>query len=151
MWHYPLTETSAEQTPCRTGLMVSPDFPGPSDVARFQGAYALARWNIRQGVRALINLLESGEVGPEGQRFSNEVMKVLQLLNSQENWGLSENEIAQKIGESGSGLNRDQKSALHIAEIKKWFAENENRFPDWKPGDPLPPAQDEHPVDKAVP
>ena len=39
---------------------------------------------------------------------------------------------------SKTELNGEQKKALYIAEIKKWWAANERRFPDWKPGDKLP-------------
>ncbi len=98
----------------------------------------MARWNIRSGVSKLINLLESRHVGPQGQRFGNEVMKVVQGLSEHNGWGLPEGEILRRIMESRSDLNQDQKIGLHVVEIKKWFAENEERFPDWKPGDPLP-------------
>jgi len=111
----------------------------PDEIARFQAAYALARWNIRQGVCALIGLLESRTVGPQEQfLLSDNILRVLQLLNVQKGWGRPDQEILERIGESETGLTEDRKVALYVEEIKKWFEANKDRFPDWKPGDPLP-------------
>lgn len=112
------------------------------EIDRFQAAYALARWNVRQGVRELIGLLEFPEVGPEGQRFTDTVLKVLERLNRQRGWGIPDHDILERIAENDPHLTQEQKLSLYIAAIKEWFAENEHRFPDWKAGDPLPEVEE---------
>lgn len=104
------------------------------DVSRFQGAHALARWNVRSGVAGLIKLLDSREVGPEGQRLANEVLKVLQHLNRQKGWGMNEERILQKVNMRKTGSHQVE----YVAQLKNWFSDNMHRFPDWKPGDQLP-------------
>jgi hypothetical protein len=59
------------------------------------------------------------------------------MSNARKGWGFPEEEVRMALKDR-TDLDDDQKAAAYIAEIKKWFAQNEHRFPDWKPGDPLP-------------
>ena len=108
-----------------------------NDLSRSQAAYALSRWNIRDGVEAMMGLLESKYVGPAGEKFSSVIVKVLQVLNQEKGWGLDDQAILQRVN-LRQNLTEEQREAMHIAEIVKWWSENKKRFPDWKPGDPLP-------------
>lgn len=109
-----------------------------NDVARAQGAYSLAKWNIRRGVSGLISLLESRELINGRLKLANNVRKTLQRLNLQKGWGIPGKDILLKVNEVGSDVSDDQKMVLYAEEVKKWFAENKHRFPEWKAGDPLP-------------
>ncbi len=70
-------------------------------------------------------------------------LDLFETKNRLKGWGFPDQEIRKAI-EGRAGLDREAFVASYTAEIKKWFAENERRFPDWKPGDPLPevPAPD---------
>jgi len=110
-------------------------------VQRFQAAYALARWNVRRGVRELIGMFDSSIDGRDGLGFGEQVVKVFQLLNLQKDWGAPDKEILQRIRVHEPELTKEQALSLYARYIKQWFTENEHRFPDWKPGDPLPKAK----------
>ena len=62
-------------------------------------------------------------------------------MNHQKGWGFPTKDI-QKAIEARGDLSLDEMQVLYIAEIRKWFAENEHRFPEWKPGDPRPERPD---------
>lgn len=107
---------------------------------RLPAASGLGGWNIRRGVAELVKLLESKEKLPQPARMAyvrHNASESFRNANARKGWGFRYEETAQSIG-IRTDLNDDEKGALHIAEIKKWFAENEHRFPDWKLGDPLP-------------
>jgi hypothetical protein len=110
------------------------------DLSRWACADALAQWNIREGVAALIDLSESAKLGPErgGESFANEVLKNVTGLNTEKGWGLPGLEIAERIDDIEPKVTDEERRVLFRAEIKKWFEANKDRFPDWKPGDPLP-------------
>ncbi len=133
---------------------------------RLSAASGLARWNIRRGVAELIHLFESTKL-PSGRFYpviGDRARSLFQKLNDRKKWGFPDEEIRKSIESELVGFDREEfkkrwefgdeetrKSlesraqvprekflALYIAEIKKWFAENEHRFPEWKPDDPLP-------------
>ena len=140
---------------------------------RYGAASALVRWNVRRGVAELIHLFESTEL-PSGRFYpviGDRARGLFQKLNDRKGWGFRDEEIRgaidtrlgidrealkrwesldeetrKSIEAQTQGL-REKFDALYFAEIRKWFAENEHRFPDWKPGDPLP----EGPVEAATP
>lgn len=117
------------------------------DYLRFIAADGLARWNIRRGVAELIQLFESTEL-PSGRFYplvGERARALFQKLNDRKEWGFPNEEIGKAIA-SRTDLNDQEKLATYVADIKRWFAENEHRFPDWKLGDPLPevPATDEN-------
>ena len=117
---------------------------------RLSAASGLAGWNIRRGVAELVDLLDSKEVLPEPARMPyvrHNASESFRNANARKGWGFHYDETAQSIG-IRTDLNDDQKIALHIAEVRKWFADNKHRFPDWKPGDPLPEAPVEAPRPK---
>jgi len=110
---------------------------------RLPAASGLAGWNVRRGVAELIMLIESNEVLVPPNRMPyvrDNAIEDFRNGNARKGWGFPDEEIRKSI-ESRPGFDRDQFVALYTAEIKKWFAENEHRFPDWKPGDPLPEIQ----------
>ncbi|MGB2984910.1 MAG: HEAT repeat domain-containing protein [Phycisphaerae bacterium] len=109
---------------------------------RLLAAHGLAKWNVRRGVVELLPLFECTE--PLGLRTVRDgVAGTFRGLNRRKGWGCPEEEIGKSM-ESRPDLDEDQRRGLYIAEVKKWFEENKHRFPDWKPGDPLPkvPAPD---------
>jgi len=114
---------------------------------RLSAASGLAGWNIHRGVAELVNLLDSKEILPQPARMSHvrdNALESFRNANARKGWGFPENKWWRAI-DGRPDLDEDQKRALYIAEIekeikaiKKWFAENEQRFPDWKPSEPLP-------------
>lgn len=117
---------------------------------RLSAASGLAGWNIRRGVAELVELLDSKEVLSQPVRMPyvrHNASESFRNANARKGWGFRYDETAQLIG-IRTDLNDDQKIALHIAEVRKWFADNKHRFPDWKPGDPLPEAPGEAPRPK---
>jgi len=107
--------------------------------ARLIAASGLIMWNARQGVAELISFLGSTEV-PQSRLYppiGDRAQQLFRTYNKRNEWGFSDEEIRNSIEAQGD-LDEGQKRALYITEIKKWWAENEHRFPDWKPGDPLP-------------
>jgi len=107
---------------------------------RLRAAAALAQWNIRRGVAELVRLVESKEILPQPARMPyvrDNALDLFETKNRLKGWGFPNQEIRKAI-EGRAGLDREAFVASYIAEIKKWFAENERRFPDWKLGDPLP-------------
>ncbi len=108
------------------------------NVVRLFAAVALAQWNVRPGVAEIIRFLECKE--PLGPRtVSDEAANSLRRFNRVKSWGCPEEEIRRSI-ESRLDVDQNEKIALYVENIRRWFAENRDRFPDWKPGDPLPAA-----------
>ncbi|MGB2984974.1 MAG: hypothetical protein WBE26_03745, partial [Phycisphaerae bacterium] len=133
---------------------------------RLRAASALAQWNIRRGLAELVDLLESKErlLLPGGLMpyVRDKALDLFRTKNRLKGWGFPDEEIRESIEiqlgidpkefegleledeetrksiETRARLLREKFLALYIGQIKKWFAENEHRFPDWKPGDPLP-------------
>lgn len=120
------------------------------DRVRLFAAIALAQWNVRRGVGELVAGLDSDEVFPQpvyspyGRKIGDIVLGDFLSKSRDKGWGFPDEEIRKSI-ETQGGLGEGKRKALYIAEmkaaVKKWFAENEDRFPDWKPGDPLPAAE----------
>jgi hypothetical protein len=114
---------------------------------RLTAARGLAAWNARAGVGGLIELLESSELVQHlagTPIVGHNALQTFRTYNDRKGWGFSENEWWKAIDDRAD-LNEDEKRALYNAEIdkeikriKKWWTENKDRFPDWKPGDRLP-------------
>ncbi len=114
---------------------------------RLSAASGLAGWNIRRGVAELVELVESEEKLEQPARMAyvrDSALESFRNANSRKGWGFPINEWWKSI-DGRPDLDEDQKRALYNEEIereirgiKKWFAENEHRFPAWKVGDPLP-------------
>ena len=118
-------------------------------VVRLFAALGLAKWNVRRGVAELVGLFESREILTSSRmpNVRDYALESFRNANARKGWGCSEEEIRKSI-ERRTDFNDEQKAALYIAEIKKWFAENEERFPNWNPSDPLPEAPGEAPKPK---
>lgn len=121
----------------------------PGTSLRFAGAIGLAKWNIRTGVRELIGLTGSKAQLKKVRAISDESLKTIFSLNEQKGWGIPEKKIETMIN-SKVGISQEEKRMLVIDELHKWFSENEHRFPDWKPGDPLPSVEFQAPSEKPV-
>lgn len=109
---------------------------------RLVAAIALAEWNVRRGVEELVALLGSNAVLTQPAHrpyIRDNALDMFLTNNRRKGWRFPAEEIRKSI-EARPGLDREQFVALYIAEIKKWFAGNEHRFPNWEPGDPLPAA-----------
>jgi hypothetical protein len=107
-------------------------------LVRIFAAVALAQWNIRRGVAELMGVLDECRVDASADRTAcNEAAKGFLSLNARKGWGFPEERIRQEIL-ARPDVSDEEMSALFVVEMKKWFAENERRFPDWKLGDPLP-------------
>jgi hypothetical protein len=110
---------------------------------RLPAAAGLAAWNVRRGVAELVELIGSTEMLPQPSRMPyvrDNAIDTFRTKNQQKGWGCPEEEIGRSIA-ARTDLDEDQKRGLYVAEIKKWYAENEQRFPNWKSGDPLPPVR----------
>jgi len=83
------------------GLQVIHQFMSEAtdDTGRFQGSYALAKWNIRAGVKGLFVLLQSKQLGPDNRPFAEVVVSVLQSLSTVKGWGLNDQSILGRIND----------------------------------------------------
>ncbi|MEK6674068.1 MAG: hypothetical protein AABZ47_00265 [Planctomycetota bacterium] len=111
---------------------------------RVWAAGALAQWNIRRGVAELVNLLESEDTMPQPSQIfyvRDNALDLFETKSRLKGWGFPAGEIRKSI-EARTDLTDDQKPIVYFdemkREIKKWFAENEQHFPEWKLGDALP-------------
>ncbi len=118
------------------------------NLVRLTAATALAQWNVRLGVSEMVGFLEKCMSADSHDRvLCNEAAKEFLWCNAHKGWGFPEKETRKSITET-SGLDDVERAALFVSEMKKWWAENEHRFPEWKPGDPLPEIE---PLDKSEP
>jgi len=116
------------------------------NMVRLYAAVALAQWNVRRGVAELIRVMEECKDDASSDRtVCNEAAKAIASFNAHKGWGFPEDRIRQKIA-SRADLSNEDMSALFVTEVKKWFAENDHRFPDWNPGNPLPTAEKQPPM-----
>lgn len=114
---------------------------------RLSAAKGLANWNVRRGVAELIRLFDSTDVVQSlvpTTIISHNARGFFRYANESKGWGFPSNDWWTAI-DSRNDLDEDQRKVLRnvaiekeINAIKEWFSENEHRFPDWKPGDPLP-------------
>jgi len=108
----------------------------PDPIIRFHAAAGLAEWNIREGVRQLIELFPSAvETGL--RQVGAAAMISFTSLNERKEWNCPQDEIRQKALAKAGG-NRKEYANAAMREYRKWFEANKRRFPDWQPGDPLP-------------
>lgn len=110
------------------------------DLVRLFAAIALAKWNVRRGVAELVLLLESETTllrDTRTPRIRDNALAMFMNYNRRKGWGFSDRRFREDTA-SSADLHNEQRWALAIAEITKWFEANEHRFPEWKPGDPLP-------------
>ncbi len=105
---------------------------------RLRAAAALAQWNIRRGVLELIELFPNEERGPM-RTLGADAMMLFEYRNRSKGWGCPVEEIM-KPATAMSKQDHDAGVALAMKGFRDWFEANRQRFPDWKPGDPLPKA-----------
>lgn len=114
---------------------------------RLAAASGLAGWNIRRGVQEIVDLLESGETLPKPTRIPfvrDNALECFRHANTRKGWGFPDDEVRTAIT-AQPGLDREDVVNSYVAEIKKWFAANKHRFPEWKPGVPLPKSAEAKP------
>lgn len=106
-------------------------------IRRLRAATGLAKWNIRRGVQALIELFPSTaktswiDVGVLARRgFS--------LLNKRKGWQCPVHDIDTRALATKEQAGHEAGAKALMAGFREWFDANKHRFPDWKPGDPLP-------------
>lgn len=112
---------------------------------RLYAANGLALWNIQRGVAELVDLIDSEKKlpAPAGRLpyVRDNALQNFRSKNTHKGWGFPEEKIRKSIY-NRADLDDDQKRTKYNKdiriEIKKWFAENKHRFPDWRIGDPLP-------------
>jgi len=114
---------------------------------RLSAAVGLAQWNVRRGVAELVQFLESDVALREPNRSGTVKQYALEMIrakNKIKEWGLPQDDWWEALDNRGD-LDRTQKQALYeggiekdIKGIKEWWSRNQERFPDWKPGDTLP-------------
>jgi len=114
-------------------------------IVRFSLAGPLAAWSIRDGVRGLVELLDSKVRLSEHRPLWSSVLQGLEELNDIKAWGFPMAQVKEAMDQIGDGQVR---LAAYRQRWKEWFAENEDRFPDWKPSDPLPEVA---PPEKRIP
>ena len=147
---YPNLETTEEQYEVLLSFINSEDtraFPlvyviATSDASprlRLRAAAALAQWNIRRGVQVLIELFPSEEKGPT-RTVGADALMLFEGYNRRKGWGCPMEEIMKP---ATALSDQDYAGAVALAQrgFRDWFEQNKNRFPDWKPGDPLPEVQ----------
>lgn len=116
------------------------------NLVRLSAATALAQWNVRGGVAELIRVYEECKDYARADRsLCNVVANAFRSFNTDKRWGFPEGHIQQEIAQR-DGVGDEDMAVLFILEIRRWWTENEHRFPDWKPGDPLPAAPKLPPV-----
>lgn len=103
---------------------------------RHRAAAALARWNIRRGVEVLIALFPDEEKGLLRTRGAGALM-TFKSFNRTKGWGCPVEDI---LNPAIAMSKHDHDAAVALAQsgFSEWFEANKERFPDWKPGDPLP-------------
>lgn len=105
-------------------------------VMRLFAASGLARWNIRAGVEELLALLQCHVhlPGRRNRTVKAEASFMLMGLNGPKGWGFPRREVAKPAGVGGKA----KWFTMVPKDCNDWFKANKDRFPDWKPGDPLP-------------
>lgn len=114
------------------------------EMVRLSAAVAMAQWNVRSGVAELIRIHDKCKDAASAHSYvCTGAANSLARLNTHKGWGFPDERIREGLLDK-SDLDDHQRRELYRNEIKAWWAENEHRFPDWKPGDPLPevPAAD---------
>jgi len=111
---------------------------------RAWAASGLAAWNVRRGVAELVKLLDSQEEMPQPSQLfyvRDHALQTFRLMNIRKDWGFPDDkDLAEWPPDviPAPDVAARQKAGPTVGKIKKWFAENEQRFPEWKLGDPLP-------------
>ncbi|MFH0983642.1 MAG: HEAT repeat domain-containing protein [Planctomycetota bacterium] len=104
---------------------------------RLLAAVGLTQWNIRTGVQELLVLFDSDAQLPNKRTLADEAAINFSFLNRTKGWGFPERELRDSILKR-TDIKETEKTHIWIEEHKNWFENNRDRFPDWKPGDPLP-------------
>jgi hypothetical protein len=113
----------------------------PDEFLRLMAAGGIATWNVRSGVRELFQRLSATAAKDHSRTVGEEAGRLLASLNARKGWGLpTEGDLRAAIGDPQK-YDKDELVRLASELYQKWFSENEHRFPDWKPGDPLPAVQ----------
>jgi hypothetical protein len=111
---------------------------------RLSAAAGLAQWNIRRGVAELVRLLDSPEEMPQPSQLfyvRDNALDLFRTKNRLKGWGFPDDKESAEWPPDvmpPPDVAARLKPRPTVGEIKRWFAENEHRFPDWKLGDPLP-------------
>jgi hypothetical protein len=111
---------------------------------RVRAASGLASWNVRRGVAELVGLLDSDEPMPQPSQLfyvRDNAMRAFRLKNIRKGWGFPDDQESAEWPPDVApppDVAERLRPRPTVEEIRKWWAENQHRFPDWKVGDPLP-------------
>ncbi len=117
---------------------------------RLIAAYGLANWNVGRGVDELIRLLECTTSMEDCAAVRGQAANNLHGLNDRKGWGCPEDDI-RDLAVAASNGDSDEYVKAFSSGYREWFEANKRRFPDWKPSDPLPALQGEHPAEQGAP
>ena len=156
---YPKLETTAERAALLNVLNNSDDqrvlplahsiaIEGGEPRLRLLAAAVLARWNVRLGVEVIVEFFPNGK-GQTGATLGVDALMLFDVLNRTKGWGCPREEAENPVGAS-DGRTYSEAVALAESGFRKWFEQSKDRFPDWKPGDPLP-ANDPKAIDEQKP
>lgn len=110
------------------------------EMVRLYAAVAMAQWNVRRGVAELIRIHDKcKDAASSDSNICNEAANEFAWFNIHKGWGFPQERIRTALL-GRSDLDDDQRRELYLSEIKNWWGQIEHRFPEWKPGDPLPEA-----------
>jgi hypothetical protein len=106
-------------------------------------AIGLSRWNVRRGVSELIELLDSEEMLPLAgtPSVAQYALRTFRMYNIRKGWGFPDDKESAEWPPDvmpPPDVAARLRPQPTVEEIRKWWAENQHRFPEWNPGDPLP-------------
>lgn len=120
----------------------------PNSRIRRLAATGLANWNVRSGIRTLIELIPSRE--PDGRRdVGTNVVMTLASLNRMKQLEIPIDAI-EAPAKTMAPNNHDAAVLRLFEDWKAWYDQNQHRFSDWKPGDPLPDIEANRDVEPVV-
>jgi len=105
-------------------------------IVRLFAAGGLASWNVRDGVNGLIELMDVATV-VEQRTVREEALILFEDYNRRKEWGWPAKDVRRAI-DSHVSRDQEEKRDLLLKELRHWWDDNQHRFPEWHPGDPLP-------------
>ena len=141
-----LRTLSQSRTPQALPLFAKLVQNGSVPSERFCAAAGLAAWNVRSGVRGLIDLIPSTAKLPDNREIGEEALKLIQNMSVARNWGFSVRDVAAEVAADPANADSAQARSAWTKKAADWMKENEERFPEWKIGAPIPsePQADSH-------